>query len=132
VFDHRRQIVEPRFPSEREQAAVVRNQANRIPGPSLGDTFLKHRSGDTFHGSQDLFYRITPAIAAIQSDAVSSAAQKVQRQDVRVGEVRNMEEVANASAVRGGVVIAVDFDVWLRDDRSSNDTQAKIVNAGEE
>jgi hypothetical protein len=46
----------------------------------------------------------------------------VQRQQVRVGEVRNMDEVANASAVRGGVVIAVDFDVWLRDDRSSNDT----------
>jgi hypothetical protein len=50
VFDDSRQIVEPRLPSEREQAAIIRNQGNRISDPSLGDAFLEYRSGNAFYG----------------------------------------------------------------------------------
>ena len=40
----------------------------------FGHAFLYYPSGDAFHGAQDLFYRITPAIAAIQGEAGSRGA----------------------------------------------------------
>src|ERR1700730_14558866 len=69
VFDDRRQIVKHRFPSETEQALIIRYERHGIPTPSFGNTLLKRFPGYAFYRPHDFIHRIAPAIAAIDGDA---------------------------------------------------------------
>jgi hypothetical protein len=71
VFDDRRQIVEPRLPSERAQAAIICNQGNPIPDPSLGDAFFS------------IFVPVTPSMA--RERLVSKYNERWRRNGVKQG-----------------------------------------------
>ena len=63
---------------------------------------------------EHLAHRIAAAVAAVQGHAPVAGAQIVQRRAMRAGEVADMDEVADAGAVRRVVVGAVDVDMRSR------------------
>src|SRR5262245_49485587 len=88
----------------------IRNQCRRIAGPPRGFPHIQRRAADAGHRAQDFAHGMTAAVSAVQDEAIAPLLQATQSQEMDIGEVANMDVVANACAIAGRIVGAVDSD----------------------
>src|SRR5262245_27543320 len=86
-----------------DQDRRVGGAARRFDGRDL-------TAGDAAGGRDDLAHGIAAAVAQVVDPA--AAVDRAEREDMRVGEVDDVNVVADASAVGGWIVGAVDLDPW--------------------
>ena len=78
---------------------------------------LLHRDSAAGHaasGIDDFTYRKTAAVAEVVEQRRGGVAERGQCEDVRSGEVVDVDVVAYAGAVGRGVIVAVDADAGAR------------------
>ena len=96
-----------RFPSEFiSNPAGIGDKYRRVAGTSSFCPGRNRMAGDLPRGLDDLADRITAAVAQIIGRIASAIEQGLQRQQVRPGEVGDMDIVAQAGTVRRGVILA--------------------------
>ena len=82
-----------------------------VAGAAGAGADVERAAGDALHRVEQLQHRIAAAVAAIQHEALAAGAQMVERRRMRAHEVGDVDEVADAGAVRRVVVGAEDGDV---------------------
>ena len=109
---NRRKIVKPRLPPEDIAYALIRSDdASRI---ALPPRRIFHHEIDSRHALDRIDHpanRKTVTIAAIERQWRPTCAQVAQCQRVRSGKVADVNVIADASAVRGWIIGAEDFEL---------------------
>jgi len=91
-----------------EDPPVVGDEPGRIAGPSFPGPGLEGDAGDLPHGVDHFEDAEASAVAAIQGEGGAAGPEVVQGGEVGRGQVLHVDVVADAGAVRGGVVRAID------------------------
>ena len=101
-LDDEAKVVEARPPAETlADAAVGGDQRRRIAGAARPDPPFQAALGDRAHRFQNLAHGEAMAVAAIEHDALAARDEVVERLDVSVGEVADVNVVAHAGAIGG-------------------------------
>ncbi len=101
------------------------DQDRRVAGAAAGDHDRDLAAGDPLDRLDHLVDREAAAVAQV-ADQVLARLRRVQGQQVRVGQVRDVDVVADAGAVRGRVVVAVDRDVLALPERGLEDQRDQV------
>src|SRR4051812_19434116 len=102
-----------RPPQVRPDPVAGGDELRRVPAPPRPHLDRHGGTGDLPDGVHDLLHGEAGAVAEVV-DAVFAGGRCRQGQQVRVGEVLDVDVVADAGAVRGRVVLAVDGEVVAR------------------
>src|SRR5438128_3826631 len=113
-FHNRVELGKARRPVQLASSFGRRSEQNRrIAGAARRQ---RPRYGSTCYpldGTDDLLDRVRTAGAEIVSGRDISFHDSLERLDMRVGEVGDMDVVPQTGAVRRWVIIAVNFEAWL-------------------
>src|SRR6516165_6720239 len=85
------------------------DQHRRIAGTALLLFHCDRAAGDAAHGVDDLAHCEAVAVADVVDEA-AALSEGVEGENMRIGEVTDVDVVADAGAVLGGVVVAKDLD----------------------
>src|SRR5207244_2549504 len=96
-------------PQELTGVCRVGDQNRRVSRSLARFSDWNLRPGYTFHSRNDLTYRVTFSTAQIERDACPGTEHGLERQDVSLGQVRNMDVVSDCGAIRCRIVCSVDF-----------------------
>ena len=106
------EIVVARRPVEhRADAAGVGDHGHDVAGPARRILNREIAPRDALHRLDGLQHGIAAAIAAVQRHRAAAAAQIGQRRAMRLREIGDMDEVADAAAVRRRIVGAEHVDL---------------------
>ena len=105
-------VVELRLPAEfRPGALGIGDDRRRIARPPAADAHVEIVADDALHRVDHLQHRIALAVAAIGDQARSARSQPLQRKQVRLGQIPDVDVVAHTGAVGGRIVGAEDLHV---------------------
>src|SRR6185369_9314992 len=94
------EVVVARLPAERRaDARGARHERRRISGSARGFPFRNRMSRDRFDHGQELAHAVAAAVAAVQRRRLAAAAQIGEGLQMRVGEILDVDVVANPGAV---------------------------------
>src|ERR1700677_734742 len=107
-------IVAGRLPAKHAPRAVsLSHDGGRISRPPPGDLDRKIDAGHPFDDLDDLLDRLPVPITAVADDARPACAQVSERAQMRIDEVADLDIIAHASVVAGGIVLAEDLYFWM-------------------
>ena len=92
-------------------AFAVGDEARGVAGAARAFLHFDVLAGDAARGVDDLLHREAVAVAQVEGVAAAAGGECVQRQEVGLAQVHDVDVVADAGAVGGGVVAAEDGDV---------------------
>ena len=105
------QVVVLRLPSQHPDGLLRGgDQLGRVARAARGNLGGNRVSGDRSGHVHHLFDGEADAVAQIKDVVLPALHQVVQRQNVRLGQVVDMDVVAHTGAVLGGIVVAEDAD----------------------
>ncbi len=84
----------------------VSDEARRVARAPWCGSQVETDSRLPFHGLEDLAHGIAVTVAAVQREVPGAGIQVPKGLDVGLGEVRNMDVIADAGAVGGLVILA--------------------------
>src|SRR5690606_17526282 len=97
--------------------AGVRDQHGRIAAAARLFPDVERQAARFFHRPEYLTNAVAVAVAAVESDRCAAATQIVQRLDMGIGEVFDVDVVAHAGAVGSWIIGAEDGNVGTHTDR---------------
>ena len=111
--DDKLQVIVTRLPAQGFLCRIaVRDQGWRVAGATLRLSNSYWATVHLFHSLNHCAHAVTVAVAAVQDKAVATGFQVAQRQDMRGGQVADVDVVPDAGAVGGWIVGAEDMQLF--------------------